>query len=441
MDQGADAWGISALEPIRLRTLVLLRWVAVAGQLGAVLSAQLLGVQFALLPVLVVIAASAVVNAVLARGGRRVGERGAALQLGFDLAQLTLLTALTGGLSNPFAMLIIAPATIAAAALDSRKVLVLASLTVAMITAAGLLSVPLTMRDGSLLIVPQLLAIGHWVALVVAVAFVSAYTHRVANELRQTALALGATQLALAREQRLQHLGGVVAAAAHEMGTPLATIKLIAGELADDLLDRPELAEDVGLLRDSVDRCSEILRSMGKAGRDDLLLRHAPLAAVLAEAAAPHDQRGKIAMDLAPAVPGLSEPVLNRDPGIVHALRNIIQNAVDFATDQVTVIARWDAEDLHLTIRDDGPGYPASILGRIGDPFLTARRAPSARNGGAEGMGLGLFIARSLLERSGAQISFQNVVAGGAEVHIKWPRSRSDVASRAVIGINPLISS
>lgn len=441
MDQGADAWGISAPEPIRLRTLVLLRWVAVAGQLGAVLGAQMLGVQFALLPVLAVIAASAGTNAVLARWGPRVGERGAALQLGFDLAQLTLLTALTGGLSNPFAMLIIAPATIAAAALDGRKVLILALSTVAMITAAGVLSVPLTMRDGSLLIVPPLLAVGHWVALVVAVAFVSAYTHRVANELRQTALALAATQLALAREQRLQHLGGVVAAAAHEMGTPLATIKLIAGELADDLLDRPELAEDVGLLRDSVDRCRDILRSMGKAGRDDLLLRRAPLAAVLAEAAAPHDQRGKIAMDLAPAVPGLPEPVLNRDPGIVHALRNIIQNAVDFASEQVTIIARWDAEDLHLTIRDDGPGYPAGILGRIGDPFLTARRAHSARNGGAEGMGLGLFIARSLLERSGARITFANAASGGAEVRITWPRSHSDVASRWVIGVNPLISS
>jgi len=439
-DLGADMMTLAAPEPIRRRTLVLLRWVAVAGQLATVAAAQLLGVRFALLPVLAAIAASALVNAILARRAQRPDEQEAVLQLVFDLAQLALLVALTGGLANPFAMVIIAPATIAATALDERRVALLAGATIAMITAAGLLAVPLTMADGRALGIPALLAAGHWVALVVTVVFVSAYTHRVAHELRATAMALSATQLALAREQRLQHLGGVVAAAAHEMGTPLATIKLIAGELTEDLADQPEVAADLDLLRDSADRCRDILRSMGKAGRDDLLLRRAPLSSLLREAAEPHSARGRITMDLAPALAELPEPVLNRDPGIIHALRNIIQNAIDFAQSQVVVTARWDAERLRLTIRDDGPGYPPGLLLRIGDPFLTNKRNAAARRGGAEGMGLGLFIARSLLERSGARISFRNAEGGGAEVAISWPRSRIDAASKSVLGANPLIA-
>lgn len=431
-------------EPIRLRTIVLLRWVAIAGQLAAVVAATALGLQVRHGLVLAVIAAAVAVNlAAMRRRSGSGGGREAALQLGFDLVQLTTLLALTGGLSNPFAMLIIVPVTIAATALERRRVLVLAIATVAMITLAGVFAAPLSRADGGVLEVPRLLAFGHWVAIVVAVIFASAYALRVSAELRATGAALAATQMALAREQKLQHLGGVVAAAAHEMGTPLATIKLVAGELSEELAEGPlagrdDIAADLALLRDSADRCRDILRSMGHAGRDDLLVQSAPLSAVLAEAAEPHQARGRIETRLS-GDDETPEPVLRRDPGVVHALRNLIQNAVDFAAEAVTVEAHWTRSYLRIAVADDGPGYPPALLSRIGDPFLTARRGGGEGRKGYEGMGLGLFIAKTLLERSGAELRFGNGVGGGALVEITWQRREIDATLRDALGENPLI--
>lgn len=441
---GADLLIVPRAEAIRLRTIVVLRWVAIAGQLAAVVAATALGLEVRQGLVLAVIAAAAAVNLAAARrmpGGG--GGQESVLQLGFDLAQLTALVALTGGLSNPFAMLIIVPVTIAATALDRRRVLLLAAATVALVTLAGAFAAPLTRADGSVLEVPRLLALGHWVAIVVAVIFASAYALRVSSELRATGAALAATQMALAREQKLQHLGGVVAAAAHEMGTPLATIKLVAGELSEELAETPlagreDIAADLALLRDSADRCRNILRSMGRSGRDDVVVQSAPLSAMLAEAAEPHAGRGQIGTVLA-SDDGTAEPLLRRDPGVIHALRNVIQNAVDFAAEAVVIEAHWTLGYLRIAISDDGPGYPAALLSRIGDPFLTARQPAGDSRQGYEGMGLGIFIAKTLLERSGAELRFSNRQAGGALVEITWRRDRIDATSRASLGENPLI--
>lgn len=444
--EGGDLLALHGVRPIRLRTIVLLRWVAIAGQLAAVAAATALGLQVQHGLALAVIAASVAVNLVsMRRLPGRNGEREAALQLGFDLVQLTALVALTGGLSNPFAMLIILPVMIAATALQRRRVVLLGLATVAMITLAGVAAVPLTRADGTVVEVPRLLALGHWVAIVVAVIFASAYALRVSGELRATAAALAATEMALAREQKLQHLGGVVAAAAHEMGTPLATIKLVAGELADEvqaspLAGREDIVSDLALLRDSADRCRDILRGMGRAGRDDLLVRSAPLSALLSEAAEPHQGRGRIET-LLTSEDGSPEPLLRRDPGMVHALRNVIQNAVDFAATGASIEARWNRANLRIIVSDDGPGYPPALQNRIGDPYLTTSRGSGDARRGYEGMGLGLFIAKTLLERSGAEVRFDNAPAGGALVQIGWPRDRIDATSREALGENPLINS
>src|SRR5690606_20458669 len=140
---------------------------------------------------------------------------------------------------------------------------------------------------------PQLFTFGCGAAIVVGIVFLGLYARRVARESRALSDALLATQMALAREQKLTDLGGVVAAAAHELGTPLATIKLVSKELLDELEDRPDLLEDVTLIREQADRCRDILRGMGRAGKDDLQLRQAPLEQVLREAAEPHANRGK----------------------------------------------------------------------------------------------------------------------------------------------------
>lgn len=428
-------------EPIRRRTLVLLRWVALGGQLLAILTAWLIGVRFDVLPALALMGVGAALNLWMTASPAspaRVTQSGAAWQLVFDLVQISALIGLTGGMSNPFALLVLMPVTIAATALGNRQTVLVGAVTVVMISLAGWLAAPLHHPTLNLTM-PPILQLAHWVAILIGVAFFATYARRVSDELATTTDALFATQMALAREQKLQHLGGVIAAAAHEMGTPLATIKLIAGEMQDELAealpDRTDLAEDARTLTQSADRCRDIMRSMGRAGKDDLQLRAAPLQTVLEEAAEPHAGRGiAVAIRLGQ---GADPPVIRRDPGLIHGLRNIIQNAVDFAESRVTVDAAWTDEELAVTIEDDGPGFPTPTLGRLADPFPVSRR--NDRRPGYEGMGLGLFIARALLEGSGGRIRFDNGAAG-AKVTIRWPLDRIRADDRAALRQNPQIS-
>lgn len=417
-------------EPIRMRTLALLRWFAIAGQLTAVITAAILGMQFPVFWALILIGIAGFMNLWLfLQIPSRTSPNSAVFQLLFDVVQISALLGLTGGLVNPFALLVLAPVTIAATALNARHTVALGVATVALITLSAIWSVPVRYPSGEMVTFDPLLKIGHWFALFVGVFFFSSYAHRVTAELSATSNALFATQMALAREQRLQHLGGVVAAAAHEMGTPLATIKLITSELIDDLEDRPELTSDLDTLRQSADRCAQILRSMGRAGKDDLLLHAAPLIAVLEDAVGPHGDRGPdVEIDA-------SDITIRRDPAVIHALRNLIQNAVDFASKRVRIESEQTDETLTVMISDDGPGYPAGLLSRIGNPYLTSRRGDAQRQG-YEGMGLGLFIAKTLLERSGARLEFFNG-RPGAVVRVTWPLDRLKADGRPVLGQNP----
>jgi two-component system sensor histidine kinase RegB len=261
-------------------------------------------------------------------------------------------------------------------------------------------------------VVPQLFAFGFWLSIVIGILFLGLYSRRVATEMRSMSEALLATQMALAREQKLTDLGGVVAAAAHELGTPLATIKLVSAELMHELEDRPDLLDDARLIRDQADRCRDILRDMGRAGKDDLHLRQAPLSAALREAAEPHMARGKRVEFLVGPVDGSPDrqPTILRRPEIIHGLRNLVQNAVDFARTTVWIEGEWTDRTVTVRIIDDGDGYPPHVIGRIGDPFVRFRRSEpdTPQRPGYEGMGLGLFIAKTLLERSGAELTFAN---------------------------------
>ena len=427
-------------EPVRKRTLILLRWVAIGGQVAAVTVAWVLGLRFPLMPVLVLIAAAAVLNLWLMTGSRRPMSRDRVVgQLAFDLAQLSALLALTGGLSNPFTLLVLAPVTVAAASLGARETVLLGLATVILMSLAAVFGIPLEDHRGAVLTIPPLLSLGHWLAIVIGVAFFAASAHRVTAEMSATETALFATQMALSREQRLQHLGGVVAAAAHEMGTPLATIKLITTELESDLSDRPEFADDLRDLRISAERCTQILRGMGRAGKDDLLLHSASLDALLQEAAAPHAERGaRIVINAEPLI-------VRRDAAIVHGLRNLVQNAVDFSRVEVRINAGLADGRLSVTIADDGSGFSPAMLARLAEPYPTPSPRSPERDAGTdsrrreyEGMGLGLFIARTLLERSGAKLRFFNGQTG-ARIKIEWPAQLMVVDSRRALGENPPI--
>ncbi|MBB1492077.1 MULTISPECIES: ActS/PrrB/RegB family redox-sensitive histidine kinase [unclassified Paracoccus (in: a-proteobacteria)] len=425
---------LAGAGPIRPRRLITARWIALAGQAAAAAGAWGLGARFPLMAVLLVLAAAIAMNLLLTARSRPVDARHALAQLVFDTLQTGALLTLTGGIGNPFALFVLAPLTIGATVLPLRHILALAVATTAMLIAMTALAVPLTFLPDMAPRPEIALHVGRVLELFIGGAFFALCVYGVSADLRATSDALAATQMGLAREQRLQHLGGVVAAAAHEMGTPLATIKLIAGELADEFADRPEIAADLAELRRSVDRCRDILRGMGRAGKDDLLLHSAPLADVLGEAAGPHSQRGvRIAMDLGAA----GALAVQRDAGLIHAIRNLIQNAVDFAAAQVEINASRARGRITVEIRDDGPGYPPHLLGRLGEPYLSTRKAGSAA-GPYEGMGLGLFIARTLLERSGGTVAFFN--RDGAVARVSWPEDAILADDRAALGPNPTIT-
>ncbi|MEX1661269.1 sensor histidine kinase RegB [uncultured Thioclava sp.] len=441
---------------VRLRTLIYLRWAAIVGQLGAIMiTYYVYDIALDLPLCLATVGAAVAANIVaiyLFPDTKRLTQTEAAATLMFDMAQLALLLSITGGLNNPFALLILVPVTIAATALKSSATIILGLATMVMISIVALVYLPLETHSGEVLTVPAVFEFGYWLAIVIGVAFLGAYAHTISNENRSMGDALRATQLALAREQKLTDLGGVVAAAAHELGTPLATIKLVSSELADELDAYPELRDDALLIREQADRCRDILHSMGRAGKDDLHLRTAPLLAVLREAAEPHFERGiDILFDTRP-LPGGSErqPTIYRYPELIHALRNFVQNAVDFARTTVWVEAEWDNETIRVRVSDDGRGYPSNVLSRIGDPFLQPRSNASERKE-YEGMGLGVFIAKTLLERTGAQLAFYNGDAPygaqsdkplrcGAVVEVRWPAAQILAPENGALGLNQPIT-
>lgn len=421
---------------ISLRTITMVRWIAIIGQATALVVAYQyfsLDIEYGLCFLAVALSAVANVAAYfMFPENKLLTESENASLLLFDLLQLCFLLFLTGGLHNPFSILVVGPVTISAASLSVRMTAILASITIALVALLTQYHLPLQTMDGRILQTQDIFLVGNFAGIVIAVLFSSIYSQRVVNEMSSMAEALAATQMALAREQKLTDLGGVVAAAAHELGTPLATIKLTSSELIDELDDHPELKEDVTLIRQEADRCRDILRSMGRAGKSDLHMRNMPLLTVVQEAAEPHGDRGKevsIAENVVGGSSG-SEPIITRYPEIVHGLRNLVQNAVDFASSSVQVDVEWNEKFITVRVIDDGPGYPHHLIGRIGSPFVRYRRTESdrSRRPGYEGMGLGLFIAKTLLERTGAKLRFSNrgetENKHGAIASVTWPKSK-----------------
>lgn len=430
---------------IRLRTLIWLRWVAIVGQVAAITVAQrLYHLQLELGLCYFAIGVSVAANLLaifVFPESKRLSEFEGFLTILFDLLQLGFLLYLTGGLNNPFALLLLGPVVISANMMGLRSTLLIGGTAIILVTILAQYHLPLKTELGYVLRIPDLFVFGNWVATIIAIVFLGAYSLRISSEMRSMSDALTATQMALSREQKLTDLGGVVAAAAHELGTPLATIKLTSSELIEELDERPDLRDDAALIREQADRCRDILRDMGRAGKDDLHLRQAPLSTVVHEAAEPHMHRGKTIHFEESPEEGASpqQPAILRMPEVIHGLRNLIQNAVDFARANVWVETAWNEDRITVRILDDGRGYPSHLIGRIGDPFVRRRRAESDRRQRPEyeGMGLGLFIAKTLLERSGANLRFTNGSAPlpglilpkerrGAIVEVSWPRDKVD---------------
>jgi two-component system sensor histidine kinase RegB len=414
--------GVTRRGRLRLRTLIMIRWIAVMGQSLTVLIVHFgLGFALPLVLCLSVIAALAVSNALLTLrrvAASRLDDRTAALLLGFDIVQLALLLYATGGLQNPFAILVIAPVMVSATILSRAATIALTLLAVASITVLAMFRTALPWAPEPLML-PAVYVLGIWTALAVASVFFAAYVWSVSEEARRMSDALAATQTSLARQQRLSALGGLAAAAAHELGSPLATIAVVAKELSREVPPGSPLAEDVELLMSQTDRCRDILTGIAQTpeARSAEPFDRLPLSQLVEAAAEPHMGHGvEVEIVIEDDAEG-EEPVLLRSPELLSGLGTLVQNAVQFARSEVLVALRWDDRAVTIAVEDDGPGFAPAVLAAVGEPFI------STRAGDSEHMGLGIFIAQTLLAGLGAELSFANRREGGAEVVIRWLRA------------------
>ncbi|MGI9523916.1 MAG: ActS/PrrB/RegB family redox-sensitive histidine kinase [Hyphomicrobiaceae bacterium] len=416
---------------LRLQTIVRLRWFALLGQLITV-CAVYFGLRFELPigPCLLFIAISAWLNVYLGMrypGRHRLSPVFATTLLAYDLVQLAALLYLTGGIENPFIMLIVAPVTVSAATLPGRNTIVLGVIAVVLAGVLVRYHLPLPWSPDGRPVMPQLYLIGFFAAIVACTTFLAIYAWRLSNEARQMSVALTATELVLAREQQLHALDGLAAAAAHELGTPLGTIVLVSKELGNHLPADSPLWEDLQLMRGQAERCREILQKLTKRPSDqDPMHLHVTLRQIIDEAADPHrNGQIRITYELMPidGARNKAEPHGERNPGLIYGLGNLIENAVDFARSEVQIRASWGGGIVLIEVIDDGPGFAGEVFDHVGEPYVTTR--PSNKGTGDQtGLGLGFFIAKTLLERSGASLEFDNrsEPEHGAIVRISWPR-------------------
>jgi len=429
-------------RPLLLGTLVRLRWFALAGQTIAVLFvAYGLKYPLPLLECLVLIGISGIFNAgLLVKFGNshRPTTALAATQLAFDSLQLAGLLWLTGGLQNPFALLLLAPVSVSATILPRRETALVGALALIIVSLLSQSHLDLPWDPQLTFGLPDFYVTGVWVALVCGIVFVTIYANRVAHEARQLSDALGATELALSHQQHLSALDGLAAAAAHELGTPLATITVAAKEMQSDIAESPlaegSLAEDLRLIIEQASRCRSILsRLRNLDSEENSPFVSVPVSELFSELVRPFAHMDKqIAIELEGDKD--NQPLIMRQAGLLHGLGNLIENAVQFADEKVAIHIRWDENNLNVTITDDGPGFPYDLLPRLGEPYLktstsetSASKRSDSRSSEIAGLGLGVFIAKTLLVRSGASIRFSNLKSAtinstNAQVHLHWPR-------------------
>jgi two-component system, sensor histidine kinase RegB len=418
---------------VRLDTILRLRWLAVLGQLAAIfVVVQGLDFDLPIIPCVTIVSLSALLNLALQiafNPMQRLEPVYAAALLALNIAELAGLLFFTGGLQNPFSFLFLAPVLISATALPIRLTIALGVLAVACASVLVFFHLPLPWEGEEPLELPPIYLFGVWLSIVLAIGVTSLYAFQVTEEARKLSDALAATELVLTREQHLTQLDGLAAAAAHELGTPLSTIFLISRELEKNLQNSLQhnsaLAADLKTLREQAQRCRDILAKITQLSSTGAPFDRMPLSTLIEESVAPHRDFG-IAIKVRIAVAGAREPVGMRNPAILYGVGNILENAVDFARSTVEVNAWWNAETVEIVVSDDGPGIAPDVLKRIGEPYLSRRRGADDAQGERSGLGLGVFIARTLLERTGAEVSFTNRTFPdhGAVVQIVWPRDR-----------------
>ena len=403
------------------RLILNIRWLALSGQLLALLFTFLvLEIQIPIGPALFVIGLSVAMNVWQTR--RTIITRHESdqsfLALVFDVAQLTALLYFTGGLLNPFSVLLLSPVVVSATILRRRETLGLIALVAGCVTFLSLFNMPLPLDDidGT---EANLYLLGLWMAMVLSASFIGIYAWWVSSRARRLDEALSEARLVLAKEQQAVALGTLATAAAHRLGSPLNTITLIAHELSADIHQDDPIYEDVLLLRAEVERCRVILGELDdyQSAESLDLQTPVPLSTLVDEILTGRlndsDKKFIVSLDERSAMP---MPLVRRGPELMHALEDILRNAGDFAASRVNVTIRCSLNDVKITIADDGPGFAPGVLARVGAPWNSSRDSKGSHRG------LGIFIASTLIETLGGSILYGNSKAGGGEVKIQLSR-------------------
>jgi two-component system sensor histidine kinase RegB len=422
-----------AVGRISLYTLTLIRWTAIISQTTTLLIAEFyLNYRLPLGPTLAVVLMSILPNVAAAVQTRvflhsSVNVKGTTFYLGYDIIQLTILLYLTGGHLNPFAILLLLPLTVSAIVLSWRGVFFITLLVLICIT---ILALAHYSSPGAVLsmdiasdyrVIVQ--SFGMWLSLSLTAVFIAVYVWQIGDKSRQTGDSLLTSQIKLDREKRISTIGAIATAVAHELRTPLNTIALVSRELAQELPQDSLLMGDITLICSQTDRCCRILA--GLADRSGITggesCEHLSLLALIETAANPH-QRPEIELAVETVPRDNSKmPMFRQNLALLHSISNLLQNALQFARRRVIVCAEWSHKEIYVTITDDGLGFPLNLLSRLGEPYISGRVGPNEIEGNYH-MGLGIFIASTLLERGGAKLRFSNSRQGGAQVSVRWNR-------------------
>ena len=403
------------------KTLVFLRWIAIFGQIFSVnLVFFFLDLNFPVMLCHVVILVGFLTNIYLQFGLKvtLLKDLYSSSFLMYDIIQLSILLFLTGGIFNPFAILLIVPTIVSSTFLSMGSTIILGSSTILILFVLTFFNMPLPGMEEYVLSFPNYYVTGILISLIIGLIFLSYFGIRFAGETKKRSDALNKLQQILAKEYELESLGGQAAAAAHSLGTPLATISVVSKELRKEVGDNSKLTKDIDLLISQTKRCSEILKKISqKKIISDEFLSSMSLEDLLDEIIKSFKESSEKNIVLN-TDKDTNKIDIKRNPELIYGLRNFIGNAVKFANQNILISIISDNINLYVLIEDDGPGFPDDIIKALGEPYIKSRSKLSKDNAG---LGLGTFLGKTLLERQSAVIFFENRSAlKGAKVKIKW---------------------
>ena len=402
-------------------TLTILRYIAIFGQFIAVnLVFFYLDLKFPIKESYIIIFIGLLTNLFLQFKVKvnQLKDSYASLFLLYDSFQLSSLLYLTGGILNPFSILMIIPTIVSSTFLSMGTTIILGIITSFLLLIISFTHLPLPGLDPNIFAVPNYYTIGILISILIGLIFLSYFGIRFAGETKKRSEALNKLQEVISKEYELESLGGQAAAAAHSLGTPLATITVVAKELKKEIGNDKEYSKDIDLLISQTKRCSEILKKISKKQiEEDNFLSKIKFEDLLQEIIDSFKETSSKQIELV-VDNDQNKIAIRRTPEIIYGLRNFIGNAIKFSKSKVLITLRSNKKLIEIKINDDGPGIPEDIITKIGEPYIKSKSKELKSN---SGLGLGSFLGKTLLERQGAKLTFtRNGELGGALIFLAW---------------------